>query len=46
MGLPKTRAQGFHKGNQVGNEDGRHVLEERGPRNKVLYALAAARKRD
>ncbi len=39
--LYKTSATGFYEGNQVGNKDGSHVLDERGLRNEVLRKIAA-----
>jgi hypothetical protein len=44
--LYETNATGFREGNQVGNEDGSHVLYERGLRNEVLHDLAAGGRRD
>ncbi len=46
MGLHETNAQGFHKGNQVGNKDGHHVLDECRQRDEVLRDQAAAQRRD
>ncbi len=46
LDLYKTNATGFHKGNQVGNEDGHHVLDECERTNEVLCDLAAARGQD
>ena len=42
----KQIQQGFHEGDQVGNKDGRHVLDKRERTNEVLRGRAAARRRD
>ncbi len=46
MRLHKTNAHGFHKGNQVGNKEGHHVLDKREQTNEVLCDRAAARRQD
>ncbi len=46
MGLHVTNAQGFHEVNQVGNEDGYHVLDKRGQSDKVLHNQMTARIRE
>ncbi len=44
MGLHETNAEGFHEGNQVGNEDGHHVLDNCGQSDEELHNQRAARR--